>query len=364
MRAAAALVALLAAAGAAAAAAADFPVPAIPCEPRHYVCRRAPVAPVIDGALEAAAWGPAAWTEAFTDIERPARPAPRHATRAKLLWDDRFLYVGARLEEPDLWATLAQRDAVIYHDNDFEVFIDPDGDAHAYYELEINALGAVWDLLLLRPYRDGGPAVNAWDVAGLRAAVRLDGTLNDPSDRDAGWSVELAFPWAVLAECAGRPAPPRDGDLWRVNFSRVQWRLDVVDGAYAKRRDPATGRDLPEDNWVWSPQGLVAMHYPEMWGLVQFSTLPAGAGEVAPRPDPDAAARAALWRVYYAQKARAERGEPFLPDLALLGPGAAWPAGLRLAAAGGRFQASLPAAGGGRLAVDETGRLRSAGGED
>jgi hypothetical protein len=29
--------------------------------------------------------------------------------------------------------------------------------------------------------------------------------------------------------------------------------------------------DLPEFNWVWSPQGLINMHYPEMWGLVQFT---------------------------------------------------------------------------------------------
>ena len=25
-----------------------------------------------------------------------------------------------------------------------------------------------------------------------------------------------------------------------------------------------------EDNWVWSPQGLVDMHVPERWGVVQF----------------------------------------------------------------------------------------------
>jgi hypothetical protein len=25
-----------------------------------------------------------------------------------------------------------------------------------------------------------------------------------------------------------------------------------------------------EDNWVWSPQGLINMHVPEMWGRVRF----------------------------------------------------------------------------------------------
>ena len=56
-----------------------------------------------------------------------------------MLWDDQFFYVGAELEEPHVWATLTERDSVIFHDNDFEVFIDPDGDTHLYYELEMNA---------------------------------------------------------------------------------------------------------------------------------------------------------------------------------------------------------------------------------
>ncbi len=342
----------------------EFPVPAIPCAPRQYVCLRAPSPPVVDGALDEAAWRDAAWTEPFVDIEGPARPAPRFLTRAKLLWDDDYLYVGADLEEPDLWGTLAERDAVIFHDNDFELFIDPDGDTHEYYELEINALGTVWDLLLVRPYRDGGPAVNAWDIAGLRAAVRLDGTLDDPSDRDRGWSVELALPWAVLRECAHREAPPRDGDRWRLNFSRVEWRALPAGGGYAKVVDPETGRPLPEDNWVWSPQGLIAMHYPEMWGVVQFSTAPAGAARVAARDDPADATRWALRRIYYAQKRFHLAQGRFGADLAELGlvdlaaPGGAAPPVIEATA--DRFEAR---AGGApdapAFAIDEEGRLRA-----
>lgn len=347
----------------------DFPVPAIPCAPRQYVCRRAPSPPVVDGALDEAAWRDAAWTAPFVDIEGSARPAPRFLTRAKLLWDDDNLYVGADLEEPDLWGTLAERDAVIFQDNDFELFIDPDGDTHEYYELEINALGTVWDLLLVRPYRDGGPAVNAWDIAGLRAAVRLDGTLNDPSDRDRGWTVELALPWAVLRECAHREAPPRDGDRWRLNFSRVEWRARVDGGAYAKRVDPATGRPLPEDNWVWSPQGVIAMHYPEMWGVVQFSTSPAGAAEVAPRSDPADAARWELRRIYYAQKRFRLAHGRFGTDLAELGlvdlaarDGAAAPV---IEATTNGFAARVGGAPGApAFVIDEEGRLRSPAGAD
>jgi hypothetical protein len=185
-----------------------LPVPQIPYAPQHYVCYQSAQPLTIDGRLNEPAWKTTPWTDLFVDIEGNLKPAPRFQTRAKLLWDSLYLYVGAELQEPDIWATLTQRDAVIYHDNDFEVFIDPDMDTHQYYELELNALNTVWDLLLIKPYRDGGPAVNAWDIQGLKSAVSINGTLNHPGDIDSGWCVEIAFPWSVLSECAHRPTPP------------------------------------------------------------------------------------------------------------------------------------------------------------
>ncbi|MDH4131818.1 MAG: carbohydrate-binding family 9-like protein [Gemmatimonadota bacterium] len=238
--------------------------------PARYVAEAAARPIVVDGRLDDAAWGGAAWSADFTDIEGDSRPAPRWRTRVKLLWDSTALYVGAELEEPDLWATLTRRDAVIYHDNDFEVFLDPDGDGLAYFELEINALGTVWDLFLPRPYRLGGSAVDEWDIAGLRSAVALQGTLNHPVDRDAGWTVELAIPFTALTASGVSTPAPADGTRWRVNFSRVEWDLEVIDGEYRKPTDPASGQPRREHNWVWSPQGVVDMHRPEQWGTVEF----------------------------------------------------------------------------------------------
>lgn len=246
-------------------------LPAVDWAPKGYVCPRAATPPVIDGRLDDAAWRDAPPTDPFQDIEGPVRPAPRFATRARLVWDDRCLYVAAEMEEPDVSATLTRRDAVIFHDNDFEVFLDPDGDALTYFELEINAFGTVWDLYLERAYRDGGSADDGWDVEGLRAAVHVDGTVNDPSDRDRGWTVEMAIPWQAFAANGGRRIPPEPSDRWRVNFSRVQWRYETTAGTYTKVLDPATGKSLPEDNWVWTPQGVIAMHHPEMWGFLQFA---------------------------------------------------------------------------------------------
>lgn len=247
------------------------PEPVIDYAPKSYPCLRAEGPLELDGRLDKPFWAHAPWTEDFVDIEGDLRPLPSKRTRVKMLWDDEYFYIGAELEEDEIWATLTERDSVIFYDNDFEIFIDPDGDTHQYYEFEINALNTVWDLLLVTPYRDGGPPVNGWDIQGLRTAVHIDGELNNPAADNRRWSVEVAMPWRALQECAPDKRPPLAGEYWRVNFSRVQWRVEVQDGQYRKQVNPATGRPYPEDNWVWSPQGVVNMHYPELWGYVVFS---------------------------------------------------------------------------------------------
>lgn len=279
-----------------------FPEPKIYFAPPHYICYRAGSPLKVDGRLDEPSWKKAVWTEDFVDIEGPLKPKPRFQTRAKMLWDDEYFYIGAELVEPALWATLTKRDSVIYQDNDFEVFIDPDGDTHLYYELEVNAFGTEWDLFLVKPYRDGGPAVHSWDIQGLKTAIFLDGTINQPGDEDRSWSVEMAMPWVVLRECAPGKKPPAPRDQWRVNFSRVEYRLEVTDGKYEKIKDVRTGKPLPEDNWVWAPTGLINIHYPEMWGYVQFSDRKVGEGEDTFRDKAEEAAKWALRQLYYKEK--------------------------------------------------------------
>ena len=283
---------------------------ALPFAPRHYVSYRVSSPLTIDGGLDEPSWAAAPWTDAFVDIEGDTRPRPRFRTRAKIVWDDSCLYVGAEMEEPDVWGTLTARDSVIFHDNDFEVFIDPDGDTHAYYELEVNALATPWDLMLVTPYRDGGPPIHAWDIAGLRVAVDVRGTLNHPGDRDQGWTVEVAMPWAALREAAPGHRRPTVGEQWRLNFSRVEWQVDPSPAGYTKRQRVGTQEPLPEDNWVWSPQGAVDMHMPERWGYVQFSNVEAGQASEPFVEDPNERVKWALRRLYYRQRlARETRGE-------------------------------------------------------
>ena len=42
--------------------------------------------------------------------------------------------------------------AQIFHDNDFEVFVNADGTTHNYKEYEMNSLNQTWDLALNKPY--------------------------------------------------------------------------------------------------------------------------------------------------------------------------------------------------------------------
>lgn len=231
-------------------------------------------------------WDRAPWSEPFVDIEGDLKPKPRFLTRMKMLWDAECLYIGAEMEEPDVWATLTEHDSVIFQDNDFEIFLDPDGDHHRYLELELNALNTLWDLRLVKPYRAGGPAENEWEAVGIRTAVSIDGTLNDPSDRDRGWSCTFAIPWAALASNAGVACPPAEGDTWRINFSRVEWDVTAEGDRYVKVPD------RPEHNWVWSPQGVIDMHRPEMWGYLQFASADAPLETL--RRDPDWSVRKAL----------------------------------------------------------------------
>ncbi|HEY3913387.1 MAG TPA: carbohydrate-binding family 9-like protein [Verrucomicrobiae bacterium] len=261
--------------------------------PLGYVCHYTSNPIVVDGKLDDAAWEGAPWTSYFVDIQDHNLPTPRFRTRVKMLWDDKFLYIGAELEEPHVWATLTNHDSVIFLDPDFEVFMDPDWDTHAYYEFEMNALNTTWDLMLNKPYMDKGTPNNAWEIPGDKTAVHIDGTLNDPSDTDKGWTVEIAFPWSVLGEHARHPGPPNEGEEWRINFSRVEWHI-TTDGGH-ERKVPHT----PEDNWVWSPQGVIDMHRPEMWGLLEFTKK----GEnVAVAPIPGKPAHDLALEIYYSER--------------------------------------------------------------
>lgn len=263
----------------------------LPCKDENiprYRAFRAAEPPVIDGKLSDGAWKTAPRSSAFVDLVHGT--GTRLDTRAAVLWDDEYLYVGYWVEEPDVKATLTERDAPIYKDNDVELFI---AGSDGYYEFEINAYGTIYEVLFFweedferkgyaalpefdrtdpkaRPFNGVGYKVHPrgkrigfwnWDYPGLRKAVYVDGTLNDDRDRDKGWTVELALPWSgleILAKGDGRALPPEDGDVWRMDFSR-----------FNTYKDAPPAKD--SGGWAWSTHGIWDSHVPECFTYVEFS---------------------------------------------------------------------------------------------
>ena len=251
-------------------------------EPRSYICYRTEGNLKIDGKLDEASWQKAPSTEEYEDISGAGFATPKYKTTAKMLWDDDYLYVGAVLEEPNIVAKLTQRDTIIYYDNDFEVFIDPDNDAHNYFEIEVNARNVLFDLILEKPYRVGGDFLLQWDCPGIQSAIYIDGTLNNPKDTDKFWSVEMAIPRQALTLSFNNLL--KAGNTWRINFSRVEWLKK------------------PEENWVWNATGRIDMHMPDRWGYLHFSDNKVGTEETAMVYPHDMEIYKLMWAIFYAQQ--------------------------------------------------------------
>lgn len=267
-------------------ASSPFPWPAdkIP----HYTAYRVDEPLAIDGQLREASWQHAPRSPRFVDLISGARPI--HDTYSAILWDDRALYVGFWVEEPFVTAYLTERDSLIYEDNDIEIFI---AGQDTYYEFEMNAFGTVYEVFFIwkEAYARGGydrvpefqrdrPGVEAfngvgftthprgprigywnWDFPGLQSAVHVDGTINQNDDRDRGWRAAVALPWAGmkwLAHADGRSLPPKDGDTWRMDFSRFN---------HYKEAPPAQD----SGGWAWGAHGIWDSHIPELFPYIHFS---------------------------------------------------------------------------------------------
>jgi Carbohydrate family 9 binding domain-like len=279
------LLALLAASASASAAESKFPCPEN--EIARYTAYHVREPIQIDGRLDEPAWRPAPRSPRFIDI-LTGGPAI-HDTRASVLWDEENLYIGIRVEEPFVRAKFTTNNSPIYYDNDVEVFI---AGRDAYYEFEVNAFNTTYEVFFiwedayergsfaaapefarsrLKPFngvdfkthpRGGRLGQFDWHFPGKRTAVHIDGTVNNDADRDRGWTVELALPWRGLrwlAEADGRSLPPKNGDEWRMDFSR-----------FNQYKEAPPAKD--SGGWVWSRHGIWDSHIPECFPFIRFST--------------------------------------------------------------------------------------------
>ncbi len=230
-----------------------------------YNCWKTAVPPQIDGEASDTAWTLAESSELF-DVEDADRQR-RHSrpTQVKMLWDEGHLYFLFTMVDADVWSTFSNRDDQLWQEEVVEIFIDPDGDGLDYAEIEVNPLNAVFDLLLSAPWGDGGRGFAQWNPE-FTSAVGIQGTLNDGSDEDQGWTVEIALPWEALGTdirnvMNGRALPPASGDSWRLNLYRFE-RLRE-DGAVTVAEASA-----------WSTVGVNDFHRPDRFGQLVFGEAP------------------------------------------------------------------------------------------
>lgn len=326
--------------------------------PKNYVVLHTNQQIKPDGNPDESDWQKAKWTSSFADIEGDKKPLPTYQTQVKMLWNDSTLFIAAKLQEPQLWATQTHHDDIIYKDNDFEIFIDPDNNTHQYFEIEINALNKIFDLFLPKPYRNGGDALIGWDIDGLKSGIKIDGTLNNPKDVDKGWTVEIAIPLKALR--MGFPfQAPEEGTIWRINFSRVEWDTKVVGSKNVKLTD-ATGENLPEHNWVWSPQGVINMHYPERWGYLQFSRKTDAVFTLSFLEKQ----KRYLWLIYYRQKQYLKKNGKYALTLAELNIERGVKIGerenmLEMEASAKQFTATVKAEGSAVISINDEGLIET-----
>lgn len=215
-----------------------------------YSIQRAAMPIAVDGRLDEPAWlaSPAVGRFQFPWWES----GKKEQTVAKLLYDDRDLYVAYLCQDAHIWAEHKERDSAVYRDDCVEVFVAPDPDRPAaYFNIEMNVSGVFLDQF--RPGVPGAPVQGDWNAKGIRISTRIVGTLNDDSDEDSYWVLEAAIPLENFAMLA-KHTPPRPADRWRVGLNRL-------------------GGNTNRQHSQWSPSNTPkpAFHVPERFGELIFS---------------------------------------------------------------------------------------------
>ncbi len=235
-----------------------------------YTAIRAASTITVDGKLDEADWSRAA--EGILTETNTGSPVPLKST-VRMLWDDNYLYVGFSFEDPDAWATITSEDGSLWNEEVAEVFIDPEGLGHSYYEHEINPINQKVDLFVLNqgPLKDGFYKIwKDWDfTSALKQAVFVDGDGKNAGTVDKSWTVEVAFPFADLWTAPN--IPPLPGDMWRIGIYRIE----------------RGSSSSTSDDWyaALSPGLRTSFHTPWRFARVTFSDAPTGVQTPSAHPE-------------------------------------------------------------------------------
>lgn len=209
----------------------------------HYTVRRTSAKIVIDGRLNEADWKAAS---SVGEFQFPWWTAgKKEQTEAKLLWDDRYLYVSYRCDDAHIWAEHTKRDSPVYRDDCVEVFTAPNPNRpNDYFNIEMNVKKAFLD-----QHHPNGPGVKVkrdWNAKGIQIAVTIDGTLNNDRDTDRGWILEAAIPFANFSKVA-QHTPPQPGNVWRLNLNRLGGKTNPQHSQWSPSKTDRPQFHVPRD---------------------------------------------------------------------------------------------------------------------
>ena len=216
-----------------------------------YICRKIDRDLVITGKADDALWH----TAYVAELRDATTGMPgRFATVARLLYNERFLYISFQCKDDYPWGTFTDRDDPIYEEECVEAFLCPSGKTRQYYEINVSPRGTIFDAFILNGRPLGGDRVHfqglkEFTCEGLEIKVFVDGKLNQRGAE--GWSAEYAIPFTSLP--GADENPPRPGTEWRMNLFRID----------------APQRDRPEF-YAWSIPGAADFHRPWRFGTLRF----------------------------------------------------------------------------------------------
>jgi len=181
----------------------------------------------LTGKLDDPAWRKA---KPITFYSASTGKEPISKTEARVLWDDKYLYIGYKAYDKDIYSLFTQRDDNVCRDDALEVFFKTDTGKEPYYNFEVNVLGTVLDMFTIKKGA-GGYDLHRWlhwDCPGLKIKTFVKGTLNNPYDIDEYWQLEVAIPFPSLPTLNGKT--PKPGDKWEMLLSRYDWSVYLPDG--------------------------------------------------------------------------------------------------------------------------------------
>jgi hypothetical protein len=202
------------------------------------IISRATSAVVVDGLGNDDAWKNAERISFIFPWNDVSKEAPQ-STVARMLYDDEALYLLYECVDPYLHAEVTEHDGPVWEEDAVEIFVTPNSaDISTYFGYEMNANGTFLDYMAFEAGDHSTKSIQfAWESEGVLLKTTWKGTLNDHSDRDQSWILEMAIPMANFRHLGGN-IPPQPGDMWRLNLNRTKGH----EGQFSIWSDPGTDR--------------------------------------------------------------------------------------------------------------------------